>query len=483
MNKKTVAIIGAGPAGLTAGYLLAKKGFAVTILEMDEKYLGGISRTVEYKGFRFDIGGHRFFSKNEDVNKFWDEILKEEFIQTPRLSRWYYRGKFFHYPIRPFELLKVFGILESVLIVSSYLKAKIFPIKPEVTLADWCINNFGKHLATPFFINYNKKLWGINPSKLSKDFTLQRIKGVSFTGTILNSIKSLLKIQDKTSKSFIETFKYPKLGPGMLWEKVGKLIELNNGKIVLGAKVTKVVVEGWKVGRLEYVRGEKVEDCKVERLECDYVLSSMPLKELIHSIEPEPSKEILKAADNLCYRDFITVALMIDKEKMPPDNWIYTHDEHIKAIRIQLYKNWSKFMVPDKSKSCIGFEYVCLEGDELWSKSDKELIELAKSELEFLGFANDNEIIDGSVVRMKNVYPMYLLDYSEHVNKIKHYLQNLTKSYSLQPMGRCGLHRYNNSDHSMMTAFLCVKNILGEGNFDQWIVNSDAEYHEEETFE
>ncbi len=476
MNKKTVAIIGAGPAGLTAGYLLVKKGYDVTILEMDEKYLGGISRTVEHKGFRFDIGGHRFFSKNKEVNKFWDEILKEEFIQTPRLSRWYYRGKFFHYPIRPFELLKVFGIFESTLIVLSYFKAKVFPINPEVTLTDWCINNFGKHLATPFFINYNKKLWGVDPSELSKDFTLQRIKGVSFTGTIANSVKNLFKIQDKTAKSFIKTFKYPKLGPGMLWEKVAKLIELNNGKIVLGAKVTKISIENYKIKNLEYLK-----DNKTIELKCDYVLSSMPLKELVLNIDPLPPKEVTEAAEKLTYRDFITVALMIDNANMPPDNWIYTHDEHIKAIRIQLYKNWSKYMVPDKSKSCIGFEYVCLEGDELWSRSDKQLIELAKAELEFLGFAKKEEIFDGSVVRMKNVYPVYLLDYAEHVAKIKKYLQNLTKSYSLQPIGRCGLHRYNNSDHSMMTAFLSVKNILGEGNFDQWQVNSDAEYHEEGT--
>ena len=474
MNKKSVTIIGAGPAGLTAGYLLVNKGFKVTILEMDTKYLGGISRTVEYKGFRFDIGGHRFFSKSKEVNDFWDEILKSDFINTPRLSRWYYRGKFFHYPIRLLELLGVFGIWQSILIVFSYFKSKIFPIEPEISLADWCINNFGKYLAKPFFINYNLKLWGIDPAKLSKDFTLQRIKGVSFIGTITNGVNKILRINTNTSKSFIETFKYPKLGPGMLWEKVAKLIQANGGEIILGAKVTKIIVQSGKVKRIEYAKAGKI-----ERVRCDYVLSSMPLKELIHSIDPEPPRAIIEAADSLKYRDFITVALMIDKKDMPPDNWIYTHDENIKAIRIQLYKNWSKHMVPDQSKSCIGFEYVCLEGDELWSKSDKELVELAKSELEMLGFADKNQIIDGSVVRMKNVYPVYLLDYATHVAAIKKYLQNLTQSHSLQPMGRCGLHRYNNSDHSMMTAFLCVKNITGEGNFDQWQVNSDAEYHEE----
>lgn len=474
MSKK-VAIIGAGPAGLTAGYELINKGFDVTILEADPKYIGGISRTVEYNGFRFDIGGHRFFSKNKQVMAFWDEILKEDFLKRPRLSRWYYRGKFFYYPIKPFELLKVFGIWESFLIVSSYLKYKFFPIKPEKNLSDWCINNFGKYLATPFFINYNKKLWGIDPKYLSKDFTLQRIKDVSFIGTIIDAIKKTFGVKKGTAKSLIEEFNYPKLGPGMLWEKVAKLITDKGGKVILGAKVNKLISKNGEVEKLIYIK-----DGKEFQIDSDYTLSTMPLAELVRTISPAVPSSVLDAANKLKYRDFMTVAVMLDKANTPPDNWIYTHDEGIKAIRVQLFKNWSPFMVPDDSKSCIGFEYVCNEGDELWKMDNKDLIQMAKSELDRLGFAKSDQVIDATVVRLKNVYPTYLLDYSENVNIIKEYLTNTFKNNSLLPMGRGGLHRYNNSDHSMMTAFLCVKNLIGEGNFDQWLVNTDAEYHEED---
>ena len=475
--QKSVLIIGAGPAGLTAGYELIKKGYKVTIFEADKDFVGGISRTVEYKGFRFDIGGHRFFSKNKEVEKWWHDILEGDFLLRPRLSRWFYKGKFFQYPIKPFELLGVFGLLDSAKIMLSYLWAKLFPIKPELSLADWCINNFGRYLAKPFFIDYNLKLWGIDPRQLSKEFTLQRIKGISFIGTLKESLYKTLRIKGRTqAKSLIESFNYPKYGPGMLWEKVTACIREQGGDILMGHKVFKIVHSN---GRLDKVFVKNSSGVTKEYIG-DFLLSTMPLTELVLALSPEPEKQVVEAAKVLDFRDFITVALMVDKEVLPPDNWIYTHDKGMRSIRIQIFKNWSQYMVPDQTKSCIGFEYVCKDGDELWSKSRAELIELAQNELTILGFAKREEVFDAEVVRLRNVYPRYLIGFEKNVAIIKEYLQNTFPTNIIQPIGRGGLHRYNNSDHSMMTAFLAVKNILGEGHYDQWEVNSDAEYHEVE---
>ena len=473
MNKK-VLIIGAGPAGLTAGYELSKNGPKVTILEEDLKFVGGISRTVLYKGYRFDIGGHRFFSKNKEVEAWWHGILDKDFLKRSRLSRWYYRKKFFHYPIKPLELIKVFGSIDSAKIVLSYIKAKLFPIKPEISLADWCINNFGYYLAKPFFIDYNLKLWGISPEKLSKDFASQRVKGVSLASALRDFFKKKIKIKkDKVAKSLIEEFNYPKYGPGMMWERVRDLIKEQGGEILMGYKVVKIK---HKNGKIISVLAKN--NGKEEEFQADYVLSTMPLRELILILDPFPPKDVLESARFLDFRDFITVALMIDQEKMPPDNWVYTHDEGMKPIRIQIFKNWSPYMVPNKTKSCIGFEYVCTKGDDFWGMSKGELIEQAKNDLERLGFTSKDKVFDAKVVRLKNVYPRYLLGYEKKVNRIKNYMNNNFKNYSLQPIGRGGLRRYNNTDHSMMTAFLAVKNILGKGPFDQWRVNTDAEYYE-----
>jgi len=470
---KTALIIGAGPAGLTAGYELAKKGFKVTVLERDS-LVGGISRTIKYKGFRFDIGGHRFFSKNKEIEKWWENILHEDFLTRPRLSRWYYRKKFFDYPIKPLELLRVFGVIDSMKIALSYAKAKIKPIIPEISVADWCINNFGHYLAKPFFIDYNQKLWGVHPRHLSKDFTSQRVKGISVMNTLKDALKKSLGVKDNNIKSLIEQFKYPKYGPGMMWEQVTRLIEAKKGKVLKGWKVIKVKHRNGKI--ISIIAQNKK---RKKSFKADYVLSTMPLKELVLALEPLPAEDILGAAKFLSFRDFITVALMINKEKTVPDTWVYTHDEGMKPIRVQIFKNWSPYMVPD-GKSCIGFEYVCNQGDELWNMSKEKLIEQAKADLKRLGFANPDKVFDAEVVRLKEVYPVYLIGYKERVNKIKEYLQRNFKNYCLQPIGRGGLHRYNNSDHSMMTALLAVKNILGEGNYDPWNVNTDAEYHEEE---
>lgn len=476
MHKKKVAIIGAGPAGLTAAYELSKRGFKVDVFEEDPLFVGGISRTVEHKGFRFDIGGHRFFSKNKDIEQWWEDILGDDFLSRPRLSRWYYRKKFFNYPIKPIQLLKVFGILDSIKIAASYIKAKLRPVTPEKTLADWCVNNFGAYLAKPFFIDYNIKLWGVHPRNLSKDFASQRVKGLSFTSALREAMKKSLGIKKgEVVKSLIDSFKYPSLGPGMMWERVRFLTEKNKGEFFLGHKVIKI---NHKDGKILYLETLDLLGRK-KKFYADYVLSSMPLKDLVLALSPSPPQKIICAAQSLKFRDFVTVALMTNQENMPPDTWIYTHDEGMKPIRIQLFKNWSPHMVPDKKKSCIGVEYVCNEGDKLWRLSDDDLVKQAKTDISKLGFVDSQKIFDAKVVRLKNVYPVYLLDYQKNVSEIREYLESTFEKYSLQPIGRGGLHRYNNTDHSMMTAFLAMKNLAGEGDYSQWEVNADAGYHEE----
>jgi len=469
---KTVLIIGAGPAGLAAGYELAKRGLKVIILERDN-IVGGISRTIKHNEFRFDIGGHRFFTKNKEIEQWWRSILKEDFLTRPRLSRWYYRKKFFSYPIKPFELLRVFGIIDSIKIVSSYIKSKVKRIFPEISISDWSINNFGRYLAKPFFIDYNLKLWGINPKLISKDFANQRVKGVSFINAVKEALKKTFGIRSTNVKSLIEQFNYPKYGPGMMWEKVAEQIKKHKGKILLNWKVVKIKHKDKKIESVTAMKNGRKREFKA-----DYVLSSMPLKKLIASLEPKPPKEVLDSADFLRFRDFVTVALMFNQEKTIPDTWVYTHDEDVKSIRVQIFKNWSPFMVPE-GKSCIGFEYTCNEGDNFWSMPDAKLFEQAKSDLKKLNFADTNLIADWKVIRIKEAYPVYQIGYKEKVEIIKRYLQENFYKNSLQPIGRGGLHRYNNMDHSMMTAFLAVKNILDEGKFDVWKVNSDAEYHEE----
>jgi protoporphyrinogen oxidase len=476
-SQKKVLIVGAGPAGLTAGFELLNRGFQVTILEADKTFVGGISRTVEYKGYRFDIGGHRFFSKNQEVMKWWEDMLKDDFLKRPRLSRWYYRKKFFQYPIKLMEMLWVFGPIDSARIFVSYLKFKFFPIKPEVSLADWCINNFGYFLAKPFFLDYNYKLWGVTADKLSKDFSAQRIKGISFFNTIKDALMTMFKIKgEKVSKSLIDEFNYPKLGPGMMWEKVAKVIRQKGGQIVMDRKVEKIIHSDGKISK---VITKNSQGSQAEYSGYDYVLTTMPLKEVVLSMDPIVPQEVIDAANNLTFRDFITVAIMLNKKDLPPDDWVYTHDEGLRSIRIQIFKNWSPFMVPDQDKSCVGFEFVANEGDELWNMSDEELINIAKTDIEKLGFAKSTDVFDAKVVKLKNVYPTYLIGYQDKVDTIKDYLQKTFKGYALQPIGRGGQHRYNNSDHSMMTAILAVRNIAGEGKYDPWEVNSEAEYHEE----
>jgi protoporphyrinogen oxidase len=474
--KTNVAIIGAGPAGLTAAYLLSKNQVDVTVLEADPVYVGGISRTAKYKGFHFDIGGHRFFSKSKEVNDLWHEILPNDMLERPRSSRIFYGGKFFAYPLKAFEALTKLGIFKSVLCVLSWMKARLFPVKNPTNFEDWVSNQFGKRLFNTFFKSYTEKVWGMSCKHISADWAAQRIKGLSLGSAIKNAIlpQRQPKNSDEVIKTLINSFKYPRKGPGMMWEACATKVREMGGQIEMGAKVVGLaydeITETWAV---QY-RDQSGQEYSIES---EHVISSAPMRELVRGIQPSVSDEAREAADSLKYRDFLTVMLILKERNKFDDNWIYIHDPSVQVGRIQNFRSWSPEMVPDPDKACYGLEYFCFEHDGLWDSSDAELIELAKRELLQIGLAEEGDFVDGCVVRQKKAYPVYDDDYARHVNTVREELEE--KFPTLHLIGRNGMHKYNNQDHAMMTAMLCVENILAEQKlYDLWQVNGDAEYHE-----
>ncbi len=468
--EQKIAIIGAGPAGLTAAYLLSKAGRKVMIFEKDPQYVGGISRTESYKGFHFDIGGHRFFSKSKEVEDFWTEILGDEMLERPRSSRIYYNKKFFSYPLAAMEALQKLGIIESFLCVASYVQAKITPVKDPQNFQDWVSNQFGKRLFNIFFKTYTEKVWGIPCSEISADWAAQRIKGLSLSSAIKNALFKPKANGDKNKqiKTLIDTFRYPKRGPGMMWEACAAKINAYGGKIRMGASVKGLELQNglWKV---------QLHDGSMET-GFEHVISSAALKDLVPHILPKISGKALLASQQLAYRDFITVVLILPDNNGFTDNWIYIHDPSVKVGRIQNFKSWSPYMVPDSKMACYGLEYFCFKGDGMWEASDEKLIELAKSELQQIGLGSASDVTDGYVVRQPKAYPVYDKHYKENVEHIRNALAVYPGLYLV---GRNGMHKYNNQDHSMMTAMLAVKNIIAKKDiYDLWNVNQDAEYHE-----
>lgn len=469
-----IAIIGAGPAGLTAAYLLSKMPdrFTVTVFEQDAQYVGGISRTELYKNYRFDIGGHRFFSKSREVEALWTEILGDQMLTRPRSSRIYYGGKFYSYPLRAFDVLKKLGILEAARCMASYAKTRLSAKRTASNFEEWVSNEFGERLYRIFFKTYTEKVWGMPCTEISADWAAQRIKGLNLSKTLYHAIKPQQGKQGKgTIKTLIDTFRYPKYGPGQMWEACRDMALANGVELLMDTPVSGLEFE--QAGNRWWVntRGRRHQEC------FDAVISSAPLKLIVENLRPTPPQHVLAAADRLSYRDFITVVLMMPDKKQFPDNWIYIHDPGVKVGRIQNFKSWSPYMVPDQSMVCYGLEYFCFEGDGMWTASDDELIELAKKEISIIGLASAGEVSDAHVVRQPKAYPVYDNDYSKHVETIAEGL----KAYpGLMLTGRNGMHKYNNQDHSMMTAMLAVKNLeAGETVYDLWRVNQDAEYHEE----
>jgi protoporphyrinogen oxidase len=474
-ERKHVVVMGAGPAGLTAAYELMKRGVPVTVLERDPKQVGGLARTVEHKGYRFDIGGHRFFSKNEEVEELWTEILGDEMLNRGRLSRIYYRGRFFAYPIQAFNALWNLGPVEAVLCLASYARARMFPIKNPRTLEEWVRNQFGWRLFSIFFKTYTEKVWGISTKELSADWAAQRIKSLDLWVVIRSALlpKRRPRKRGEIVTTLIDKFRYPRLGPGQMWERVAEIAASKGRPVLLGQTVTAIHHVGDAVTAIETTdAGGRAHT----HTGSDFI-SSIPIRELIARLEPPAPENVRKAADSLGYRDFISIALMIDRPNVFPDNWIYIHDPGVHVGRIQNFKNWSPDMVPDQSKTCLGLEYFCFEGDGMWTMPDDQLIELAKKELGQLGICSPDDVFDGVVVRQQKAYPVYDDDYQAHVGVVRDYLASSLPN--LHVAGRNGMHKYNNQDHSMMTALLVARNIAAGSLLDPWKVNADAVYHED----
>jgi protoporphyrinogen oxidase len=467
-------IAGAGPAGLTAAYELAKHGRPCVVLELDPKMVGGISRTDQYKGYRFDVGGHRFFSKSDEVNVLWREVLGEELITRARLSRIYYDGKFFDYPLRPVNALLGLGPFRSALILASYLKARALPIRPERSFEDWVVNRFGRMLFEIFFKTYTEKVWGMPTNEISADWAAQRIKGLSLTKAVFNALfGGGGKKKGQVIKTLIDSFQYPRLGPGQMWEMTRDRIVADGGIVANDRRVVRVVHDGSAV--LAFVAKDAAGGEHVYRGQ--HYLSTLPIRSLIRALDPPPPPEVFAAANSLKYRDFLTVVLIVDQPETFPDNWIYIHEPQVKLGRVQNFKNWSPDLVPDPKMSSLGLEYFCFEGDDLWTMPDAELVALGRKEIHAIGLVKAGKVVDGCVVRMPKAYPVYDEIYQTHLATIRDWLRTLD---NLHLAGRNGMHKYNNQDHSMMTALLVARNILGQGPYDPWCVNTDAEYHEEQ---
>src|SRR5262245_8004653 len=467
----SLLVIGAGPAGLTAAYEAVKLGLNPTLVESDSQ-VGGLSRTVNYRGYRLDIGGHRFFTKVPMINDLWQEILGENFLVRPRLSRIYYDNHFFSYPLSAFDTLAGLGPLEVALVGFSYTKARLFPNKDETSFEQWVSNRFGERLYKIFFKTYTEKVWGIPCNEISADWAAQRIKNLSLYEAVSNAI--LGGGQDKDGRiisTLIERFHYPRLGPGMMWECCRDLLSARGHPTIQGIQVNRVRHHR---GRVEAVYGRDADGQRFE-FGADHFISTMPLRQLIHSLDPLPPDEVLEAANRLRYRNHLSGNLIIKLESVFPDNWIYIHSPEVVMGRIQNYKNWSPEMVPDQSRTSLGLEYFLWEKDYEWNWSDQRLIERGIRECIQIGLINPDEFEDGTVVRMKKAYPVYDRYYQSSLAVLREYIKSFS---NLQTIGRNGLHRYNNQDHSMLTGIFAARNIMDERN-DLWSVNTEKEYHEE----
>jgi len=435
------------------------------VLESTDQ-LGGIARTTVKNGFRFDLGGHRFFTKVEEVDALWHEIVGDEFLRRPRQSRIYWNDKFLEYPLQGVDVIRKLGPVELTRCMFSYMWAAAKPKGREDTFEDWVSNRFGKRLYNHFFKTYTEKLWGVKATEIRAEWAAQRIKGLSFFAA---ARAAFFGNKGDEIKSLISEFNYPKYGPGQMWELMAEAITSKGGEIRLNAPVTKLVLDGKKV--VQVVAGG-------ETLTPSHVISSLPLRTTVGITEPDAPLAVRDAARGLRYREFLTVLLVIGGQDLFPDNWIYIHQPGVKVLRIQNFKSWSPYMVPEGSTDAsVGMEYFCFEGDEFWNTPDDDLVKMAGQEIEKLKLAKAKDVKFGFVERVHKAYPIYDELYAERVKTIRDWLDSdLT---NLTQVGRNGLHRYNNSDHSMLTAMRAVDNILENTKHDIWSVNVESVYHEE----
>ena len=522
INKRTAIIVGAGPAGLTAAYeLLKNTDIKPVVFEMTPD-IGGISKTVNYKGNRIDIGGHRFFSKSDRIMDWWQNILplqgkparydiilerdvaiskgrkgpdpeKDNLVMLirGRISRIFFLRSFFDYPISlKLSTFKNLGIIRTIKIGISYIKARLFPVKNEKSLEDFLINRFGKELYLLFFKDYTEKVWGVPCSKIKPEWGAQRIKGLSVGKALLHAVRNSFSKdsslgQKKTETSLIEQFIYPKLGPGQLWEEVARQIEEKGGKIYNQSKVVSIDASQGVVSGVKVMNRETKSFSKHN---CDFLISTMPVKELIGAMKSGVPEPVQKVAKGLIYRDFITVGVLLKKLKISnttkiktinnivPDNWIYIQEREVKLGRLQIFNNWSPYMVKDMNNVWIGLEYFCNEGDDLWSMTDEDFVKFAIDEISKIDIIEKEDVLDSTIIRMPKTYPAYFGTYDDF-----HIIRDFTdKIENLFLIGRNGMHKYNNADHSMLTAIEAVENIKAgiKSKDNIWKVNADQEYHE-----
>ena len=474
MNSDQTIIIGAGPAGLSAAYELGQLGASALLLEASSS-MGGLSRTVNYRDYRFDIGGHRFFSKHADINALWREILGEEFLERPRLSRIHYRSHFFDYPLRPMNVLQGLGAVESLRVLGSYIQTQLSPRRgPDRSFEEWVSRRFGKRLFEIFFKTYTEKVWGIPCTEISADWAAQRIKDLTLSTAVINAFAGRNDANDKAlSTTLIDRFHYPRFGPGMMWEKMADAVRSAGNVVQANVRVGTLC---HRRGRVEYLHGRDADGERVEVSGARFI-SSMALRDLILALDPLPPDDVLRAAHSLRYRDFLSVVLIVNQSQVFPDNWIYIHSPEVKLGRIQNYKNWSPDMVPNPATTALGLEYFLWDSDREWNWSEERLIDLGVRECTALGLIKPGQVLDGTVIRAEMAYPIYDQEYQDHVGVIRDYLASFK---NLQTIGRNGLHRYNNMDHSMLTGLFAARNAVGEETpRDLWAVNTGPGHHEE----
>ena len=461
-------VCGAGPAGLTAAHLLGKAGHPVTVLEADQ-LVGGLARTVEHQGYRFDLGGHRFFTQVPVVQAMWEELLGDELIDVPRLSRIYYKGHYLQYPLQVADVLRGLGPVECARILLSYARARLFPARQVENFEQWVSNRFGRRLYRLFFKTYTEKVWGVPCTEIRAEWAAQRIQGLSLMRALLSATP--LNRRSGAIKSLIHEFKYPRRGPGQMWEACRDRVIAQGGQVLLGHRVTRLEIED---GRVRAMWAQTPDGDR--RFEAEHFISTAPLRALVQAAGDAAPPPVQVAARGLSYRDFIVVALVLDRAELFPDNWLYIHSPEVKVGRVQNFNNWSAALVPHSGHTCLGLEYFCSKEDDLWAMDDAALAELAKHELSQLGLSRGAAVVNAVVVRVPDAYPVYDSMYRGHLEVVRRFLDPIA---NLHTIGRNGMHKYNNQDHSMYAAMLTVANMHGETH-DVWAVNTDFDYHEAE---